>query len=1008
VSCHALHRFVDGELTAVEADAYRAHLVGCADCQAEFPRVMGLLGLLDSAAEASDRPAARPQLAEVGVAADAPANRPQAATDVVPIRPWRRRVVLGAMLAAAAAAIVVAIATRSGRRRGAHPDTAPVVALISADNARPSVARFAYPGAADYRPYQPKRGAAADAASVPFATIAALEARGDWHGVGVAALLQGDRVQAARYLARATSSPDVEADRAALALVEGDQAALADALTALDRVLAARPDHPAAAWNRAQILARLGLARVAASELDRIAASGQPGWSAEAARTADQLRSTVAAEQAGWNADWAAGKQLVADGALPAPGHATGRPGIFRLMFYDAVRTAPTAARVRALRPLAVELDAVAGTAVLTALVERVAASDFARRAPLAARFRAVVVDEVVLDGAAQARLLDELRRAHADDLVLGALYRFDAVAANQAEYDGLANRAGDPWFAAIGAGERATTALLRHDRVAAEAILGAARRAALAAQVYYRAEVLELELARLYVSVDRLPDAAELAQAAFARARAGGESSHALAALKVLAQVALHRLQISLAVAYSLEEAATLGDCDTQHHAHLMLAQSALYASDFVRARAELGLAPTCASGRDVVAISVAISLWRHGGTDADLAHIHGELAALRATPALPATTALFADTLEGALVIERDRSSAGAALLRSAIARAEPLLEGAETRPLARRVRAWSYGLLALAAARRDDYAAAIELLAEDKRVTAPTRCVLAIGLDDERLVVAVRGDDGVVDGRLDLAWRYPNAAPADGTPIVPAELVAKLTGCAEVDVFAPAPLEGVPRLLPAALAWAYRLEPGPRATTAVAPLRVRVSGITSPGPLGLAPLAPVVAPDPGMTVVDLIGPTATPRRVLAAIPEATEIELHTHGLRDRNHSDASYLILSPDSDGDYALTAARLDGVRLRGAPLVTLAACGSARAEPYLHQADSLPAGFLRAGARAVLATPDDVPDGDATRFFAAVRARVSAGVALAIALRDERAAWLAHDPQSWTQDVFLYR
>jgi hypothetical protein len=145
-----------------------------------------------------------------------------------------------------------------------------------------------------------------------------------------------------------------------------------------------------------------------------------------------------------------------------------------------------------------------------------------------------------------------------------------------------------------------------------------------------------------------------------------------------------------------------------------------------------------------------------------------------------------------------------------------------------------------------------------------------------------------------------------------------------------------------------------------------------------------------------------------VLAAIPDATEIELHAHGLRNRAHSDASYLVLAPDPDGNYALTAAHLAGVALRGAPIVTLAACGGARGEPYLHQSDSLPAAFVRAGARAVLAVSDDVPDEAATRFFAAVRARIGAGAAVAAALRDERILWLAKDPETWTQDVLLYR
>jgi hypothetical protein len=408
---------------------------------------------------------------------------------------------------------------------------------------------------------------------------------------------------------------------------------------------------------------------------------------------------------------------------------------------------------------------------------------------------------------------------------------------------------------------------------------------------------------------------------------------------------------------------------------------------------------------------VIIGVGLIRHGGPGE--AAVRAELDAARAAGSLDPAGAVLADVIDGALVIERD-AAAGARRLEAAIARADALPD----HPAARRARGWAYSLLAVHAARAGDHGRALALLAADKQLAVPARCAVGVAIDDERLAVIVRGPDGALAGRFDPAWPYPGAAARpDGSPapIVPPDLARALDGCDEVEVLARPPALGVPRLLPEAIAWSYRLPPPaaaapastPAAPTPAAPLRVRVSGAVTPDALALPPL-PAIEPAPGATVVDLVGPSATPSRVLAAIPDATEIELHAHGVADRTRSDAAYLALSPDPDGDYALTPARLAGVVLRGRPLVTLAACGGARGEPYLYEPDSLPAAFVRAGAVAVIASPEAVPDVDATRFFAAVRARAAAGTPLAAALRDERLDWLRRDPASWTRDVLLYR
>jgi hypothetical protein len=1040
--CDALGAFVDGELAPEAAAAYRDHLAGCDACQARLPEVMAVVGMLETGGARGEGVRERGEGEgeededehehehgdehervrgdehvrvhgdeHVRVRGDVDGER---RGNVIPMRPLdrpqarRRRqiaiVVVGAFAAAAAIAVWLIVRRGDGTGRGGDA----VIALYAPGQSRPSPARFAYPGAAAYRPYDPERGGDATSGPRAFEALAALERRRDWHGIAVASMIAGDLAQAARYLALAPATPEVAIDRAALALAGTDPTALAGALVVLDGNVA-----PAARWNQAQILARLGLPRQAAVAFDAIAAAGEPGWADEARATAAALREAAASEAAGWRADWDAGDALVAGGPVPPPGRATARPGIYRLMFYDAVRVAPTAERVRALAPLAAELDAASGGRVLADLVERIAAVPFgARRAALAARFRAVVVDRIELDAAAQRRLLDDLRAAGPDaaDLLLGALYRFGAVADHAAEYDRLAAASGDPWFVALAADQRAAAAIGRGDRAAAEATLLAAIRDARDARVHYRATRLELTLGELYYERERLAEAALVVRAAYDRARAGGEFGHVAEALPILANIAFHRHQVALAGALLGEElAADPDDCTVQRHAHNGLAQLALLRYDHAGAAAELGRAPNCDEPPALGRVIIGVGLIRHGGPGE--AAVRAELDAARAGGGLDPAGVVLADVIDGALVIERD-AAAGATRLEAAIARADALPD----HPAARRARGWAYSLLAVHAERAGDHARALALLAADKRLAVPARCAVGVAIDDERLAVIVRGADGGWAGRFDPAWAYPGAAARpDGTPapIVAPDLARALDGCDEVEVLARPPALGVARLLPDAIAWSYRLPPPAPATPAPAPaaplppLRVRVSGAVTPDALALPPL-PAIEPSSTGAVVDLVGPSATPSRVLAAIAAATEIELHAHGVADRTRTDAAYLALSPDPDGDYALTPARLAGVALRGRPLVTLAACGGARGEPYLYEPDSLPAAFVRAGAVAVLASPEAVPDADATRFFAAVRARAAAGAPLAAALRDERLDWLRRDPASWTRDVLLYR
>jgi hypothetical protein len=172
--------------------------------------------------------------------------------------------------------------------------------------------------------------------------------------------------------------------------------------------------------------------------------------------------------------------------------------------FYDAVRTAPSAERVRALAPLAGALDLAAGGDVLRRHVERVAAAPFDRRGALAARYAALVRGE--LDGAARARLIGELRAAHHDDLLLGALAAgsrgasvppVDAGAAD--EYIRLAEATRDPWFELAAAEQRGAGAVSRGDLAAAEATLTDAGERCDRSGLAYRCAAIGRRLAGVY-----------------------------------------------------------------------------------------------------------------------------------------------------------------------------------------------------------------------------------------------------------------------------------------------------------------------------------------------------------------------------------------------------------------------------------------------------------------------------------------------------------------------------
>jgi tetratricopeptide (TPR) repeat protein len=253
-----VHAFADGELEPTEAEAFRTHLGTCERCQAELNDIRQLQALSGRLAKAQ-----------------APQKKEEAPSNV--IRPtWgRRRTALTVVMGGAVAFAVAMLRTPGGSRDG---EGSPTLALAPT---RSLEARLSYGAASGWRPYNVKRSGNEPALElVPLETLSRLEKAGDYHGMATGYLLRGEGEQAASALGRvSTASPDVDSDRAVVALSKGS---LEEALAILEGVLEKAPNHAPALWNRGLVLRELGLDLLAAQSFARVAALNEPGWSDEA------------------------------------------------------------------------------------------------------------------------------------------------------------------------------------------------------------------------------------------------------------------------------------------------------------------------------------------------------------------------------------------------------------------------------------------------------------------------------------------------------------------------------------------------------------------------------------------------------------------------------------------------------------------------------------------------------------------------------------------------------
>jgi hypothetical protein len=1019
-----LAAYVDGELDPTESEAFAQHLAGCAACRNELHDVLQLVALEVTAR--NPRPLARGSSPPVALhmagdpAWDAPAITAMDRSPTAVGQPRRsRRRALGTGVFAAAAAVVVSVAAWQMLVPAREDPAAPLLVLTAP--IRTIEGRISYAAADRHRSYDVVRaggrGSASEATSLD--TLAQLERRNDFHGVAAASLLDGDLKRAAEYLNRAAPGPDVAADRALIKLVAGQPE---EALIALNDVLSAAPRHPQALWNRALALRDLGLVLSAAEAFEAVAALNESGWGDEARLRAHQLEAdsrehrTVFMQLARED-----GPRLATAPGAVTPDVARRFPGTTRLMFYDAVRTATSSGAVRALAPLAKTLDEVYGGNALTSYVERIAHADFTVRAPLARRYAPVARER--LDAASRGQLLVALRAARADDILFGALGLFARnsvpAAAEIAELRRLGDATGDPWLH-LHAIERAVSALVDSgDHAAAEALALPALATCETSRLDYRCVSLALTLADSYRYTLRLSDARRLLSAGFARARRTGEWYLEDRSLIAFAQVALLSNDVvgsTLAVVRAYTHELTLREperCDFEIWGSGQVALLLVNRLDLAGARAELARADaelaSCPQGAggdgETERLFAAAHVLRDpaAGTTRDVERVRLEIAHARTT-ARPVLLPLL-DQIEGRLMLDRDRAT-GTALLEHAIATADANVDGDVNGP---RARAYSYELLVLDAARAGEWERVWTLLGRAARVPAANRCALGLAVESGTSMAVARDATGASRG-----WFNPHSGPnIDPARLVPAELRDFLRACPEVEVLARPSAQGVPGVLPAELAWSYRLD-REAATTArdnsAAPpparaMRVVIANTEPPPALGAARLLPWRSAEP--PDVELEGPRATPSRALEELSNATFVEIHAHGGVDA--FGASFLMLSPDRDGGYALTASAIRNTPLRGRPIVILAACNAAKTATHRDEAWGLPAAFIAAGARAVIASTEVIDDASAGAFFDDVRARIQRGASPVAALRDARSAWQAvHKDAAWVRPLMVFQ
>lgn len=828
---------------------------------------------------------------------------------------------------------------------------------------RPFEARLSYALADRHRPPGGRCVDAGDSLLRRHQDLAELEKAGNLHGLASVYALACDPRRARRLLDTLPPSSDLNSDLAALQL--DDPNAQAAALVRLDEVLRANPRHPQALWNRALVLEALRLPIAAARSFRLVASLGEPGWGQEASTRASRLEQDWH-RRVRKNDEAKRAAEAIATGAIPSAQIITQFPDLVRSEFYRAVRANDGAAALRLL-PAAQAIDRLHGGDALAAMAK--GAVDLRRMATLS--------EKPLTTAKAQA-------------------------------YQRMAAMTGDPWQQIQGWQLLARAEADARNFPAALTAFEAAF--ALCRQRSFPGICTETKLWLARHHSDRF----QLQQARRLALEAKHDSQvHNLIHWDVRSNGQLQRLEnfrqeFGLAWAYAEENSLHDENCESAQGAREYLAETALQQGDRASARRHLATVRECPNASasrprfGLVGLSVLGTLIRDPAASSDertwftaslLAHAAQQS---KRSPLDQGYLPLF----EARGIIEREPARANA-LLEAVIERSEAMGsadEGAAT------MRLQALSTLMVDASARGEHNRVLDLLARALRVTSPTTCVVGVAAQGAERAYVARGPSGSILGQ--------HAAQVTGKeePVLPTPVQAIVASCPRVDVLASGPLLGRSRLLPDHQAWAFLVSGQRQTPMSAAAQRLVVHDVASPVSLELPRLARVDlrAPAPGTTIVSLEGEEATPQEVIRRLPDAGLIELHVHGILDRKISDAPALVLSQDASGVALLSAREIEKLRLAKQPAVILAACEAGQSARYWSFQHSLPAAFVQAGARWVVASPAIVEDSDAGPFFDRLRERIRAGTDLAVALRDERQSSRWQGEQSeWVRNVVAF-
>jgi hypothetical protein len=974
--CEKIELFTDGELPPQEAEEFRDHLAGCSHCQEQLTSLL----VLDRLGE---RYVSKPRRQE-------PSPAP---IRIAPGRGHRSRwhfAALGATACALMAAVVLLVLRPSG------PRELPELAQNPRGRALMSP-RMSDPRADKYRPVAAQlMGGEPSSAKLPRGEVDRLEEEKDYQGLVAVYLSYNRPEQALDALEMLDAhSPDVQSDRAAILI---SQRKYEDALRLLDPLLAAHPEHHQARWNRALTLEALGLPLLAAREFQEAARHNEAGWAQDATARAEKLQAATREKDTRWYTAVSTGEALAATGLIPESSQGDHSP-MLRLYFYEAVRTRSSKEQVLALLPLAKTLDVETGGEALQSYVKRISQRDFSLRAPLAREYAQLI--PVFKTSPAVPDFLTRVMRSSESDLIVGALMNADAVPQHLEIFEALVREFGDPWFDILAAQKHAEAGLHAGNFREAVETLEHARQQCASSHVTYRCVDVELDMAHLYAQLLQPDEVQQHAMRGLELSRSNSLRAQELQFLQLLSSAARLRNDLAVARAYLLESLeARRGNKWEERYTYQSLAHLEIYGLDFARARADIDQALATGLPLTLFGAAALADITRQRPAPGDEEAMNRAIS--EAGTLERGEHALSLQHL-GSFYVERDRVK-GRGLLRDSIREAE----GADPKDeLARHARSYSYSSLILDDAKAHDFDGALALFGEELGLEAPRRCVLALTENAERSLLVVRGADGKTRGYYEGARTV--RLPQELTGFVPQEALEALTPCEKVEALVRPPLQGRSGLLPASFTWSYRTRREVPAPQPGKPSHLVVMNVSYDKDRNLPPLSWNAVFGPEESSRSLKGAEATPSQVLRSMEDATEIDLVTHGLVSPV-SEASYLVLAKESSaaGSDELRVPRIREAKLKGSPLVVLAACDAGRTAPVLYEPVSLPNALLTAGARAVMAATRPIPDLEASEFFNAVRARIRQGALPAAALREERMKWLQQNQgTTWLDSVLLF-